>query len=52
MNAIQDGIAEPHVITTTFEHPSVENVLTVAKKLFNARVSNLAVNKYGFIDLN
>ena len=36
------------MITTAFEHPSVDNVLTVSKKLFNATVTKLPVNAYGF----
>lgn len=52
LHALTEGhIAEPHVVTTSFEHPSVENVLGLCKRLYNTRVTELPVDKYGFLDL-
>lgn len=51
LNAIRAGVAEPHVIISAVEHPSVVEVVREAKRYFNVRESVLGVDKLGLVDL-
>ena len=51
LNAIRAGIAEPHVIISAIEHPSVVEVVREAKRYFNVRESVLGVDKLGLVNL-
>lgn len=51
LNAIRAGIAEPHVIISAIEHPSIVEVVKEAKRYFNVRASVLGVDKFGSVDL-
>ncbi|CAL6114832.1 Cysteine_desulfurase / Selenide [Hexamita inflata] len=51
IQAYVNGNHQPHIVTSSFEHPAVENVLRVCKQLYNARVTVLNVDNFGFINL-